>query len=95
MKNCVVCGAEMRTELEEFGDPREPVCASCWLSGNLPEQISEEEDRDEERIKELRAMIQDCEEEIWDLERLISGHTKEILDIEKKKKKMISKQNEV
>jgi hypothetical protein len=37
MKNCVVCGAEIKTELEEFGDPREPVCAQCWLEGYLEE----------------------------------------------------------
>lgn len=37
MKNCVVCGAEIKTELEEFGDPREPVCARCWLEGYMEE----------------------------------------------------------
>jgi hypothetical protein len=37
MKQCVVCGAEIKTELEEFGDPREPVCAPCWLYGYLEE----------------------------------------------------------
>jgi len=37
MKQCVVCGAEIGTELEEFGDPREPVCARCWLEGYMEE----------------------------------------------------------
>lgn len=36
MKVCCVCGKEIRTDLEEFGDPREPVCASCWLAGAVP-----------------------------------------------------------
>ena len=37
MKNCCVCGAEIRSDLEEFGDLREPVCAQCWLEGYLEE----------------------------------------------------------
>ena len=43
MKNCSVCGREIFTELEEFGDPREPVCETCWLGGVIqPEAESRE-----------------------------------------------------
>jgi len=33
MTRCAVCEAEIHSSLEEFGDPREPVCARCWLEG--------------------------------------------------------------
>lgn len=31
-KVCVVCGAELKSSLDEFGDFREPCCKSCWLA---------------------------------------------------------------
>jgi len=30
-KFCSVCGKELFSSLDEFGDPVEPVCISCWL----------------------------------------------------------------
>ncbi len=35
MKRCAVCEVEIRSSLEEFGDPREPVCARCWLESSM------------------------------------------------------------
>lgn len=90
MKKCAVCEAEIGSELEEFGDLREPVCASCWLSGRVPGLIEEEVEDCEEREKELRALIQDAEEEIWDLQRLINDYEEELRNIEKKLKKVVS-----
>lgn len=48
MKKCAVCEADIGSDLEEFGDPREPVCAKCWLDGNIPGQLPED------RIRKLR-----------------------------------------
>ena len=55
MKKCAVCEAEIASDLEEFGDPREPVCARCWLNGDIPGHLIED------RIKELREEIRECE----------------------------------
>jgi hypothetical protein len=52
MKRCVVCEAEIKTDLEEYGDPREPVCMSCWLEGYLQEPP---ELKDQKKV-ELRKM---------------------------------------
>lgn len=38
MKKCSVCESEIRTDLEEFGDPKEPVCSRCWLEDRRPEE---------------------------------------------------------
>lgn len=52
MKQCVVCGAEIKTELEEFGDPREPVCAPCWLYGYQEEPPKLVDGRPVPRVRE-------------------------------------------
>lgn len=31
MKNCMVCGKELLTSLDEYGDVNQEVCQSCWL----------------------------------------------------------------
>ena len=36
-KVCVVCGTELKTSLDEFGDFREPCCKSCWLVQSRPD----------------------------------------------------------
>ena len=55
MKVCCVCGKGIRTDLEEFGDPREPVCASCWLAGepkNEPQSHQDTKKKHEECVHE-------------------------------------------
>lgn len=37
-KQCAICGAELKTPLDEFGDQREPCCKSCWLAQNMPDR---------------------------------------------------------
>lgn len=32
MKYCVVCGRELPTPADVFGDPHREVCQVCWLS---------------------------------------------------------------
>lgn len=32
MKTCVMCGADLPTPLDTFGDRDCPVCQSCWLT---------------------------------------------------------------
>ena len=86
MKRCVVCGAEIHSSLEEFGDPREPVCAHCYLSGEQPGNKEEEEiDELESEIEHLRECIKECLSDIEYTERQISDYESEIRDLEKKR----------
>lgn len=65
MKKCAVCETEIRYELEEFGNPCEPVCARCWLEGKIPGQLPEDQ------IKNLKA-------EIWTNENYLRERYREL-----------------
>lgn len=58
MKKCAVCEADIGSDLEEFGDPREPVCASCWLSGKSPEdELRELLKKNNHQLKEKEMVL--------------------------------------
>jgi hypothetical protein len=51
MKTCTRCEKSIETSLDEFGDPRNPLCQSCWLkplpkekTRDYPEDMPETED---------------------------------------------------
>lgn len=94
MKKCAVCEVEIMSSLEEFGDPREPVCASCWLSGKSPE-FEEEINNDKKKIKELRDIIAEYDNEIWDFQILRDKAEDELQELLKKNKTQIDEKEMV
>jgi predicted RNase H-like nuclease (RuvC/YqgF family) len=86
MKRCAVCEVEIRSSLEEFGDPREPLCAHCYLSDEQPGNKEEDEiDELESEIGRLRECIKECLSDIEYTERQISDYESEIRELEKKR----------
>lgn len=83
MKKCAVCEAEIASSLEEFRDPREPVCARCWLSGKSPE-FEEDVNKDKKRIDRLKEIIAEYEDEIWEFRKLIGEAEDELRELIKK-----------
>ena len=86
MKKCMVCEKELVSSLDEFGEPGEEVCQSCWLndrsSGN--DEIQEYLNG----IEYLRECIAEQEDDIAESNRLISDYESEIRSIEKKIKNL-------
>lgn len=80
MKKCAVCEAEIASDLEEFGDPREPVCARCWLNGKSPEEVNQ----DIKRIDRLREIIAEYEDDIWEFQKLRDEAEDELRELLKK-----------
>ena len=31
--NCITCGADISRPIQQFGNLKDPMCASCWLDG--------------------------------------------------------------
>ena len=90
MKQCAVCEVEIRSSLEEFGDPREPVCAHCYLSDEQPGNKEEEEiDELENEIKFLRECIKECQSDIEFNERQILDYEIDIQKLEKQREEKV------
>ena len=76
MKTCA-CGNELVDSIDEFGDVRNPVCITCWLTPG-PSIKAEDE------IFDLEKDIESFESEISDLDDEISELRDEIRNAEKR-----------
>ena len=70
MKNCSVCGNVLETPLGECGDPREPVCIHCYLSGATELPPSDDDEKLVEIDKELADVIGDIDMVKMDINEL-------------------------
>lgn len=61
---CAVCEKELVTDLEIFGDPRAPVCQSCWLAdaSNDPDDIDGADALFSKYLEALRAINERAKE---------------------------------
>jgi hypothetical protein len=68
MNQCKYCKNDLPTSLDEFGDPREPCCQSCFLSGKEQDpEIIETLQKLQEEEKYLNSSWDDIEDQLDDL----------------------------
>jgi len=71
--NTCKCGNPLPEPVDEFGDPRAPVCIICWLNPDIDKSTKQSIQELEKEISEAEEEIDGLQDEVDELEDEIDG----------------------